>query len=76
MSKSFKLTAYETIEGAMIETENEGYNAIEILGLLEAKKRHIIEQIYNPDRFKRVYVSDGEEITTKESNNEALGSEN
>jgi hypothetical protein len=67
MSKSFKLTAYETREGTMVETENEGYNAIEILGLLEAKKRDIIEQIYNPDRFKRINVSDGTEIEVREN---------
>lgn len=67
MSKSFKLTAYETREGTMVETENEGYNAIEILGLLEAKKRDLMEQIYNPDRFKRINVSDGTEIEVREN---------
>ena len=66
MSKSFKLTAYETREGTMVETENEGYNAIEIIGLLEAKKRDIIEQIYNPEKFKRINVSDGTEIEVRE----------
>ena len=48
---------------------NNGFNAIELLGLLELKKMDIIDQCINPEKFKltRRCILDNEEYeVTKE----------
>ena len=47
------------------ETEGRGFDTLEILGLLESKKYDILNQMYNPEAFKRVRKDEDEEIIHK-----------
>lgn len=51
-----------------IESSNDGFKAVEILGFLEIKRQDIIEQINRPDKFKhtRTTVVDGEQISIED----------
>lgn len=45
-----------------VSTVNEGFNAVELLGLIELKKNDILDQMYNQTEFKRVSKVNGEEF--------------
>lgn len=55
--KKFVLTATEKDGQDLIDCENEGFTALELLGILEVKKSDILEQMRRPADFKR-YVID------------------
>ena len=66
--KKFELTITETDPG-IINTvgNNNGFNALELLGLLELKKQDVINQINKPGMFKHTRtVIDGDEKETIE----------
>ena len=68
MIKKFELTITETDEGITITGDNNGFNAIELIGILEAKKQDIVEQLNHPEKFKHVrsVTVDGERYTKEE----------
>lgn len=49
-----------------IETENQGFTGLEIIGLFESKKEDILRQMKHPAEFKRI-VDDGIMVTEEES---------
>ena len=69
MSKKFILTLTEDDNGdATVHTENDGYNALELLGFLEMKQQDILEQLNHPAKFVRKFPDDSvkEEVTDDE----------
>jgi hypothetical protein len=65
--KKFTLVATLTDNAINIETENTGFNALEILGLLEDKQADILTQMKSPSRFKRMRIDeDGDKFITVE----------
>ena len=68
MMKKFELTVTE--ENGQLNTigNNDGFNALELVGLLELKKQDVINQIKHPEKFKhtRTVVKDGEKIAIEE----------
>lgn len=44
------------------DTQNIGFNAFELIGMLETKKNDIIEQCNQQARFSRTVIQDGKEI--------------
>lgn len=57
MSKKFILTLTEDDNGdATVHTENDGYNALELLGFLEMKQQDILEQLNHPAKFVRKFA--------------------
>jgi hypothetical protein len=57
MSKKFILTLTEDDNGdATVHTENDGYNALELLGFLEMKQQDILEQLNHPAKFVRKFT--------------------
>lgn len=58
MSKKFILTLTEDDNGdATVHTENDGYNALELLGFLEMKQQDILEQLNHPAKFVRKFAN-------------------
>ena len=65
MTKKFVLTVTEDSDGGfLIETENAGFNALELLGILTSKQHDIFEQYEHPTKFvlKAIYPDGTEEI--------------
>lgn len=56
--KKFTMTATETNGNLEIEFDNDGFNAFEIIGMLEHKQNDIIEQLNKPCEFKRYYIDE------------------
>lgn len=54
--KKFVLTATEKDGQGLIDCENDGFTALEILGILEAKRSDIIDQMKHPAEFKRYTI--------------------
>ena len=51
-----------------VDGNNDGFNALELVGFLEMKKQDILEQINHPEKFKhtRTLVKDGEQFKVEE----------
>ena len=49
-----KITFDTTTNTLNTTSEVEGFDALEILGLLELRKQDIMQQLYNPNEFERV----------------------
>jgi len=61
MNKTYKFTVTETDKKLTFESESDGFNALEILGILESKKQDIINQMsgkFQPDIIKRKVLED------------------
>lgn len=57
MGKQFTLILTEMNNGgATVSTENDGFSALEILGLLEMKQQDILEQLRHPAKFVRKFT--------------------
>lgn len=71
MVKKFKLEVEITDTSINMNAENTGLNAMEIIGILEAKKQDVLNQVLNAKRFehKRIAEVDGEKIEIKEKEN-------
>lgn len=54
--KKFTLIATEKDGQGLITSENKGFNALEILGILRAKEADILDQMNHPQDFKRYSV--------------------
>ena len=57
--KTYKITLDTEGDESFIETENDGFNALELLGLLEWKQRDILTQLsgdVKPEIVKRKVV--------------------
>ena len=69
--KKFTMVVTVDDETVQIDGENHGFNALEIVGFLEAKKQDILNQMNHPEKFKftRSAEIDGEMIT-KEDNDD------
>lgn len=66
--KRFVMTVTEEGGSLLIDGENSGFNAIELVGIFEAKKQDILDQINHPEKYKHVrHVNvDGEQIAIEE----------
>ena len=64
MPKKFTLTIVADIDGVHFDSVNEGFNALEILGVLEAKKQDILNQFHGS--YKRIVRQDGMEMEIKD----------
>ena len=67
--KKFTLTAEADDKQITISSENDGFNFMELIGILEHKLRDLYEELKYPERFKRFYVDkDGKRVeVVKES---------
>lgn len=66
--RKFTMTVVDKKDKLHINTKNRGYNAFELLGILEIKKDDIMRQLKCESEFERILVEDGKEyvITEKE----------
>lgn len=70
-TKKFELILTQNEDGTInVGGNNNGFNALELVGFLEMKKQDILDQINRPEKFKhkRTVVKDGEEIAIEEVN--------
>lgn len=65
----FELVATSINGNLTIETKNEGFNALELIGILDTKRDDIVRQVNCEADFKRTFVNDDgskEDILNKE----------
>jgi hypothetical protein len=55
----FELVATKENGQVCFETRNDGFNALELVGILESKKIDILNQVNNFEKFKRTLIEDG-----------------
>ena len=61
--KKFTLTAEADDKQITVTGENDGFNFMELIGILEHKLRDLYEELKYPERFKRFYVDkDGNRV--------------
>ena len=66
-TRKFTLEVVDYDENLSIETKNDGFNGMEIIGILELKIRDISEQMMMPAKFKRTKIKeDGAYAVVKE----------
>lgn len=62
MNKTYKLTVIEDDNKKLtFDSESDGFNALEVLGILERKKQDIMNQMnghIKPDTIKRKIIED------------------
>lgn len=68
MSKKFTLilTDENDNSNATVHTENDGFNALEILGFLEMKQQDILNQLNQPAKFVRKFAGGSVEEAAEE----------
>lgn len=69
MIKKFEMTVTLDDNGVLnTSTKNDGFNAAELMGILELKKQDVVAQINDKDgiKFKRAVVKDGETMTIED----------
>lgn len=70
MKKKFEMVVSLTEDGKFETTvNNDGFNALEIIGFLEMKKQDVLDQINHPENFKytRTFTNEnGEKIAIEE----------
>ena len=64
--KRFTMTITDENDKFNINTRNEGFNALEIIGALKMKINDIMCQIEHPSKFERILVENGQECIIKE----------
>ena len=70
-----KFIITETKDGFNTKFINDGFNALEILGMLDLKRRDIIEQMYHPEDFmfvRETKTEDGKIQKVHMSNEEVI----
>ena len=69
--KKFELTFIQHSDGTIdIDGNNDGFNLLEIIGLLEIKLDDLREQANHPERFvkhTRTAIVDGEQLSIEEA---------
>ena len=66
--KKFVMTVTNDGDNILIDGENTGFTAIELVGNFEAKKQDILDQMNHPEKYKHVRKLnvDGEQISIEE----------
>ena len=66
--KRLVMTVTDDGESIRIDGENTGFSAIELLGIFEAKKQDILDQLNHPEKYKYVRKAniDGEQVSIEE----------
>ena len=66
--KKFVMTVTNDGINILIDGENTGFNAMELVGILEAKKQDILDQMNHPEKYKHVRKInvDGEQLSIEE----------
>ena len=66
--KKFVMTVTNDGDNILIDGENTGFTAIELVGIFEAKKQDILDQMNHPEKYKHVRKLnvDGEQISIEE----------
>ena len=66
--KKFVMTVTDDGVNILIDGENTGFSAIELVGILDAKKQDILDQMNHPEKYKHVRKInvDGEQISIDE----------
>lgn len=66
--KRFVMTVTDDGGHILIDGENTGFSAIELVGIFEAKKQDILDQMNHPEKYKHVRKVnvDGEQIAIEE----------
>ena len=66
--KKFVMTVTDDGVNILIDGENTGFSAIELVGILDAKKQDILDQMNHPEKYKHVRKInvDGEQLSIEE----------
>ena len=66
--KKFVMTVTDDGVNILIDGENTGFSAIELVGILDAKKQDILDQMNHPEKYKHVRKLnvDGEQLSIEE----------
>lgn len=66
--KKFVMTVTDDGVNILINGENTGFSAIELVGILDAKKQDILDQMNHPEKYKHVRKLnvDGEQLSIEE----------
>ena len=72
MMKKFTMIVTDDDGTISIDGENHGFNAMEIIGILETKKQDILDQMNHPEKytFTRAVEKDGELLIKEEKEDE------
>ena len=66
--KKFVMTVTDDGVNILIDGENTGFSAFELVGILDAKKQDILDQMNRPEKYKHVRKLnvDGEQLSIEE----------
>ena len=66
--KKFVMTVTDDGVNILIDGENTGFSAIELVGILDAKKQDILDQMNHPEKYKhtRILNKDDDQISIEE----------
>ena len=66
--KKFVMTVTDNGVNILIDGENTGFSAIELVGILDAKKQDILDQMNHPEKYKhtRILNKDDDQISIEE----------
>ena len=66
--KKFVMTVTDDGVNIHIDGENTGFSGIELVGILDAKKQDILDQMNHPEKYKHVRKInvDGEQLSIEE----------
>lgn len=62
----YKIEVFDKGEKVTIQAYNDGFNTLELIGLLESKKQDVLNQLKNQSEFERTVKKDGTEYEIKE----------
>lgn len=62
----YKIEVFDKGEKVTIQAYNDGFNTLELIGLLESKKQDLLNQLKNQSEFERTVKKDGNEYGIKE----------
>lgn len=66
--KKFVMTVTDNGVNILIDGENTGFSAFELVGILDAKKQDILDQMNHPEKYKhtRILNKDDDQISIEE----------
>ena len=62
----YKIEVFDNEGNITISAYNDGFNVLELIGLLESKKQDLLNQLKNQSEFERTFKKDGTEYEIKE----------